>query len=258
MRKLANLSKYINFVTNPKNQTKCSLSHLCSTIMIVETLRKIFNSFSVSTSGFLNEAFLSVLYGDNAEQVRANGAYGVEDIIVKNPNQYISVKTLEKSRLDIEGSLKLLQKSLDDDRYGNKVYYHAFIKNSNKDGKINNVAMYEISIDRQSIPVYYSDSVNCSSHYMGLVYIVDRESGPEQLSLFESIKKKPDTVDYNKAQLKNVLLRRKGKVKPSSEFRIPGSVWKKFVSPKTKNGLLLDLSEDSYKKLLNKAKQEFM
>lgn len=172
LRKLANLNNYLDVVSS-RMSTNFSISKLMASMIIIETMMKMFNSFSISSSGFLNEAFMSVFYGKDAVQVQPQDAYGIEDIVVKKPQEYISLKTLEKTRTRLVGSLKLLQKTLDDDTHGNKVYYHLFIKDS-KEGKIKNVRMYEIAIQRNFIPVFYEDSVDSKKAFMGLVYVTKR------------------------------------------------------------------------------------
>lgn len=314
LRKLANMDNYLNFVVANLDK-KFSISKLLSSIIIVETMRKMYNSFSISSSGFLNEAFMSVFYGKNAEQITASGAHGVEDIVVRKPNAYISLKTLEKTRMDIEGSLKLLQKTLEQDAFGNKILYHVFIKDSAK-GKIQQIRMFEIPIHRSSIPVFYPDTVDPKQAYMGLVYVVDRPPVPQALPVKQpqpaltneaeddteeepedtttqsattahptqsvsqspttpaakSKKKKkepapqygptvkpgpqPHEVDYSKALLRTVHLHKKDTVRETTEFRVPEKTWKRFISPGIPpEGFLLDLSDEKYTKVLERATQ---
>ena len=58
--KLARLNDYLDLVISNLDK-EYSISKLLSSIIIIETMMKMFNSFSPGPTGFLNEAFLSVL-----------------------------------------------------------------------------------------------------------------------------------------------------------------------------------------------------
>jgi len=283
LRKLANLNNYLDFVI--KNIDKqYSMSKLLSSIIIIETMMKMFNSFSAGSAGFLNEAFMSVFYGAGAEQVNPLNANGLEDIVVQNSKQHYSIKTLDNNKMTIKGSLTLLQNSLND-TYNNQIIYHVFIK-EREDDKIKSLRMYELPFRRKDIPIFYSDSIDKSKTYAGLLYITDRPIAPKtdpepdvkqttvgtQPSLFEEAKKilpptqlpliqkeigpDPNTVDYNELKLVSVSLvtakDQPGKIHDRADFHIPASTWLKFVTG-PKGGLFLDLSEQRFKQVLNRA-----
>ena len=237
---------------------------------------KMFNSFNPGSAGFLNEAFMTSFYGRDAHQVMAAKAKGVEDIVIESSKQLISLKTLEKTRTDIEGSLKLLEKSLNDDQYGNKILYHLFIKSSSSE-KINNLRMYEIVIRRSDIPIFYEDNIDSSKAYMGLVFVAKKEavkvpdssqtnpnptsvdvanvdaSNAERIQEGDEQSPVTDGVDYNKLVLKTVSFKRgKSELRDTTEFRVPESIWKKFISPGS-DDLFLDLSVEKHQKLLKRA-----
>ena len=275
--KLARLNDYLDLVISNLDK-EYSISKLLSSIIIIETMMKMFNSFSPGPTGFLNEAFLSVFYGSDAIQVPASESLGVEDIIVNKSNQLISLKTVDAANPVIKGSLEGLKNSLNNDQFNNNITYHIFLKETSGN-KIQNLRMHEIQIKRSSIPIFYSDNVDSSKSYMGMVYVVpsptqqvpDTTSSDSKEKIvtttqsdtikeakelpfnLKSPQPSPDQIDWDVAELKTVSLARgKSGIRDSKSFDIPGSVWINYTTT-NKAGLFLDLSDERYLKVLKGA-----
>ena len=267
--KLARLNDYLDLVISNLDK-EYSISKLLSSIIIIETMMKMFNSFSPGPTGFLNEAFLSVFYGSDAIQVPASESLGVEDIIVNKSNQLISLKTVDAANPVIKGSLEGLKNSLNNDQFNNNITYHIFLKETSGN-KIQNLRMHEIQIKRSSIPIFYSDNVDSSKSYMGMVYVPDTTSSDSKEKIvtttqsdtikeakelpfnLKSPQPSPDQIDWDVAELKTVSLARgKSGIRDSKSFDIPGSVWINYTTT-NKAGLFLDLSDERYLKVLKGA-----
>lgn len=100
LTKLAGLNSYLDYLISGVDKD-FSVSKVLSAIIVIETMMKMFNSFSYQSVGFINEAFMSVFYGRDAVQIPVEQSSGVEDIMIKKSNQYISLKTLNQNSMNV-------------------------------------------------------------------------------------------------------------------------------------------------------------
>jgi hypothetical protein len=99
---------------------------ILSQIILLETLNRMFKSFQPSPAGFINEAFLSVLYG--SEQKGALEANAVGDIgDITDGDIPVSLKTLTSNAAHVKGSVSNLVTSINK---SGKVYFDLYLKNS--------------------------------------------------------------------------------------------------------------------------------
>jgi hypothetical protein len=99
---------------------------ILSQIMLLETLNRMFKSFQPSPAGFINEAFLSVLYGSEQKgALEANAQGDIGDIT--DGDIPVSLKTLTSSGAHVKGSVANLITSINK---SGKVYFDLYLKNS--------------------------------------------------------------------------------------------------------------------------------
>lgn len=123
---------------------------LLSQLVVFDTINRLFNSFQSSPLGFINEAFLSVLYG--GQQI-PTGEGNKESQIgdVKDADGIpVSVKTLSPGT-QIGGSVRNLLESIKTSP-GKKVYFDIFVKNPQKGkGEITELEAYRFEINEQNL-----------------------------------------------------------------------------------------------------------
>lgn len=102
---------------------------IISQIMLLETLNRMFKSFQPSPAGFINEAFLSVIYGSVQKAAITGNAEGdIGDIT--DGGIPVSLKTIsysDKGGPIIKGSVANLIKSIN---LSDKVYFDIYLKDS--------------------------------------------------------------------------------------------------------------------------------
>lgn len=132
---IANLKKDVE-TKNP--------AQILSQLVIFDTLNRLFNSFQSSPLGFVNEAFLSVLYGGQqipAQEGNESGQIG--DVLLNNVP--VSIKTIGENT-EIGGSVQNLIDTL---RKYDKVYFDIFVKKT--DGKeINGFKAYRFVVTKEN------------------------------------------------------------------------------------------------------------
>jgi hypothetical protein len=99
---------------------------ILSQIMLLETLNRLFKSFQPSPAGFINEAFLSVLYGSTQKDaLKANAEGDIGDIT--DGDIPVSLKTLTSAAAHVKGSVANLITSINK---SGKVYFDLYLKDS--------------------------------------------------------------------------------------------------------------------------------
>lgn len=175
----------------------------------------------------------------------------------------------------LDGSVSGLETNLNNDKFGNKIIYHLFIKNVVEENTTS-LKMYEFIIDRNKIPVFYENNINPSKAYMGFIYVIPPPSNkavsfeipqpqqddprtPEDVKQLQQIQAKQanklkniehSQVDWTQAKLRTLITPNKEEVKDSTRFNIPPTMWAKYATHP--DGLFLDLSTDKYQKVLEK------
>jgi hypothetical protein len=99
---------------------------ILSQILLLETLNRLFKSFSPSGAGFINEAFLSVFYGSFQKPAgKANVEKEIGDIT--DNGTPVSVKTISESKAIVKGSTANLVASINKSAT-KQVYFDIYIK----------------------------------------------------------------------------------------------------------------------------------
>lgn len=129
-------------------ELKKNPSKVLSLLIVADTLNRLFNSFQSSPTGFINEAFMSVLYdGQQIEAGEGNLEQQIGDVIDKDGTP-ISVKTIS-STTDIGGSINNLIESLKKSPT-KKVYFDIFVKDRGEDKEVVSFAAYRFHVDREN------------------------------------------------------------------------------------------------------------
>ena len=125
---------------------------ILSQIILVETLNRLFKSFQASPAGFINEAFLSVIYGSTQKgAIEANAEGDIGDITDRGVP--VSLKTLsygEKGQgPEVKGSIANLLASINKRK---KVYFDVYLKNASgvKDA-VNSMEIYRFVVDATNV-----------------------------------------------------------------------------------------------------------
>lgn len=99
---------------------------ILSQVILLETLNRLFKSFQPSPAGFINEAFLSVIYGsEQKDALKANAEGDIGDIT--DQGVPVSLKTLTSDSPHVKGSVANLIASINKNK---KVYFDLYLKNS--------------------------------------------------------------------------------------------------------------------------------
>lgn len=102
---------------------------ILSQVILLETLNRLFKSFQPSPAGFINEAFLSVIYGsEQKDALKANAEGDIGDIT--DQGVPVSLKTLTSDSPHVKGSVGNLINSINSSKSGNKVYFDLYLKSS--------------------------------------------------------------------------------------------------------------------------------
>lgn len=102
---------------------------ILSQVILLETLNRLFKSFQPSPAGFINEAFLSVIYGSEQKgAIEANAQGDIGDIT--DGGVPVSLKTLTSDAAHVKGSVANLINSINNSKTGNKVYFDLYLKDS--------------------------------------------------------------------------------------------------------------------------------
>lgn len=100
---------------------------ILSQIMLLETLNRMFKSFQPSPAGFINEAFLSVIYGTTQKDaIKGNAEGDIGDIT--DGDTPVSLKTLT-GNAPVKGSVANLVNSINTTKK-HQVYFDLYLKNS--------------------------------------------------------------------------------------------------------------------------------
>ena len=125
---------------------------IISQIILLETLNRMFKSFQPSPAGFINEAFLSVIYGSQQKAALQGNAEGdIGDIT--DDGIPVSLKTLsygEKGEGPIvKGSVANLINSIN---LNNKVYFDIYLKNSSgAKSAVGKMEIFRFAVDAKNI-----------------------------------------------------------------------------------------------------------
>ena len=135
-------------IETKSQELKKNPGKVLSLLIVADTLNRLFNSFQSSPTGFINEAFMSVLYdGQQIEAGEGNLEQQIGDVIDKDGTP-ISVKTIS-STTDIGGSINNLIESLKKSPT-KKVYFDIFIKDRGEDKEVVSFAAYRFHVDREN------------------------------------------------------------------------------------------------------------
>jgi hypothetical protein len=137
--------------------TSRSTGEVLSQLVVVETLNRLYNSFQSSPLGFVNEAFVSVLYGTEQQKIARKKDAGTGEKAevqignVKTKEGFpVSVKTITQDS-SVGGSLSELLETLNRD---GKVFFDIFLKDvevQDKKTKVNGVKLYRFFLDKDNI-----------------------------------------------------------------------------------------------------------
>jgi hypothetical protein len=128
-------------IKNPKK--------ILSQIILLETLNRMFKSFQPSPAGFINEAFLSVIYGTTQKDaLKANAEGDIGDIT--DDGVPVSLKTLT-GNAPVKGSVANLVNSINNTE-GEKVYFDLYLKNSSgADSEVGELRVLRFVVDGSNI-----------------------------------------------------------------------------------------------------------
>ena len=115
--------KFLQQIANPKNKIT-SPRRIISSLIILEALSAVINSFNASSAGFVFEGFLSaLLQGEQEAEISAKGNLPIQDLIAFSDREEaarpISLKLLGP-KTNIEGSYTNLVDGLDE--FGEMIY----------------------------------------------------------------------------------------------------------------------------------------
>ena len=140
-----------------QGSTNRSTGEVLSQLIVIETLNRLYNSFQSSPLGFVNEAFVSVLYGTEQQKIarkkdeKTGEKTEVQIGDVKTKDGFpISVKTITRNSV-VGGSLSELLETINRD---GKVFFDIFLKDvetQDKKTKVNGVNLYRFFLDKENI-----------------------------------------------------------------------------------------------------------
>lgn len=121
---------------------------IISQIMLLETLNRLFKSFQPSPAGFINEAFLSVIYGSEQKAaIKGNAEGDIGDIT--DGGVPVSLKTITADKPEVKGSVGNLVKSINQ---SDKVYFDVYLKNSSgQDAPVGQLEVFRFVVDASNI-----------------------------------------------------------------------------------------------------------
>ena len=143
---------YIAKIQKPSNRIR-SPRRIIGTLIILESLNAVINSFGSSTAGFVFEGFLAALLGGHqvTDPESAAGGLPIQDIIAfteygRTKNVPMSLKLLKRST-DIKGSYTNLIDALD--HYESMVYIVAY--KTGGDRQVSEVGIEQFVITRDNL-----------------------------------------------------------------------------------------------------------
>jgi hypothetical protein len=121
---------------------------ILSQVILLETLNRLFKSFQPSPAGFINEAFLSVIYGSEQKgALEANAEGDIGDIT--DQGIPVSLKTLTSDSPHVKGSVANLIASINKNK---KVYFDLYLKNSSGgDSPVGELRVVRFVVDATNI-----------------------------------------------------------------------------------------------------------
>lgn len=121
-----------------------------SQVILLETLNRLFKSFQPSPAGFINEAFLSVIYGTyQKDAMKANAEGDIGDIT--DGNVPVSLKTLTSRSAHVKGSVANLVNSINNTEE-HKVYFDLYLKDSSgADSPVGQLRVVRFVVDGSNI-----------------------------------------------------------------------------------------------------------
>jgi hypothetical protein len=121
---------------------------IISQIILLETLNRLFKSFQPSPAGFINEAFLSVIYGSKQKAAIQGNAEGDIGDITDN-NIPVSLKTITADKAEIKGSVANLISSINQSK---KVYFDVYLKNSSgQESPVGQLEVFRFVVDGSNV-----------------------------------------------------------------------------------------------------------
>lgn len=214
---------------------------ILSQIIILETLNRMFKSFQPNAAGFVNEAFLSVIYGSTQkEAIKANLEGDIGDIT--DSGIPVSIKTLTSSKALVKGSVKNLIKSIN---LHGKVFFDVYLKLSDGDGTVGKITVSRFTVDATNINDFLrlpqnTIALDASGKLIqpsfkvqeGFVHLLNEQE--------TEIKTNNDSDSKQQAILRKTM------------FEIPQSHWSQFVENEK---LTLEFSDERISKIIQNAVQ---
>jgi hypothetical protein len=121
---------------------------IISQIMLLETLNRLFKSFQPAPAGFINEAFLSVIYGSQQKAALQGNIEGDIGDITDNGIP-VSLKTITADKPEVKGSVANLVNSINQ---SDKVYFDVYLKNSSgQDAPVGQLEVFRFMVDGSNI-----------------------------------------------------------------------------------------------------------
>jgi len=140
---------------------------ILSQILLLETLNRLFKSFSPSGAGFINEAFLSVFYGSFQKPAgEANVEKEIGDIT--DNGVPVSVKTISESKAVVKGSTVNLITSINKSPE-EKVYFDIYIKTG--DDEVGSLAVQRFVVNKKNINEFLNIAPETIQNINGILTI---------------------------------------------------------------------------------------
>lgn len=170
-----------------QNLDKTSTRELISSLMMLESLYMLYNSFDPRAVGFINESFSAALYGGVALDTAKANSKGIIADVFDQEGIPISIKTIaERPNLSDMGSRANLVNTIN--IYG-KVYFDFFFKT--KIGQtVGSLKFMRVVVDKNNINEF--DEFNYSTNDQGILGAGKYDSPKQDLS--ESGREKNDNL----------------------------------------------------------------
>ena len=138
---------------------------ILSQILLLETLNRLFKSFSPSGAGFINEAFLSVFYGSFQKPAgKANVEKEIGDIT--DNGVPVSVKTISESKAIVKGSTANLVASINKSAT-KQVYFDIYIKTGTDE--VGSLTVQRFVVDKDNINEFLNIGSNTIQNINGIL-----------------------------------------------------------------------------------------
>jgi hypothetical protein len=140
---------------------------ILSQILLLETLNRLFKSFSPSGAGFINEAFLSVFYGSFQKPAgKANVEKEIGDIT--DNGVPVSVKTISESKAIVKGSTANLVASINKSAT-KQVYFDIYIKTGTDE--VGSLTVQRFVVNKKNINEFLNIGSNVIKDINGILTI---------------------------------------------------------------------------------------